>query len=196
VAAGYVALETATNCPGAVKQFGNQLLIHRSLGPTTGWWAQFTQQATTPCDRRAQECRGMACSTTRERDGTVGHEAAIAAVYCTAHLESPRHGEEVPGRQVAEYVALVADRHGTQPARFLAGDFNLVPTEVDSLLHGAGYRSATAEPTLVEGSGSEQIDMIYGSTPSGGAADLWPGTTYCDVQASDHCYLAAVWPGW
>lgn len=188
--ASYVAMDTVTNCPGAIKQFGNQVRVPSGAGdsgrdaePGSGWWAQFPTQAGTPCDHRARECRGMVCAEA----GPGRHDR----VFCSAHLESPRRGPSVAGAQAGEYLDLVEDRYGGHTARVLAGDFNLDRPDADALLVTGGYHSAATGST-VDGhdpSASKEIDMVYfdGPTPPNGPT----GSTYCDPQASDHCYVMA-----
>lgn len=158
--ASYTALETATACPGAVKSYGNHIVAWSPAGTPSS--TQFRAQSTDPCDPRHQECRGAACLTTG------------ADVLCSAHLESPRHGRAVAAAQAREYLALV----GEAQSAVLAGDFNLTRDESDAILGPAGYRTPSTGPTIA----SRQIDMIYSEAAS-------TGETYCDAQASDHCYL-------
>ncbi len=186
VGAGWVALDRATACPGAVKQFGNHVLVHRGVGPTEGWWSAFREQSA-PCDPADHECRGVACAT--PVSGTPG------VVWCSAHLESPRHGETLPLQQAGEYVAMVADRYGDRDTRVLAGDLNLDRAWADVVFERAGYRSAADDPTVGshDPPASGQIDMIYDDARRSSAAG--PATaTYCDAQASDHCHVAAFTP--
>ena len=99
-------------------------------------------------------------------------------VLCSAHLESPRYGGEFAKAQAREYQRLVSDHYG-DATTVLAGDFNLDRAEADAILRPRGYTSADVGPTMED----HQIDMIYGPW------DEASGETYCDRQASDHCYL-------
>lgn len=129
-------------------------------------------------------------------------------VFCSAHLETPRRDPDVPSRQVQEYVEIVTDRYD-QPddaVSVLAGDFNVEPARVDTLLASEGYVQAVTGPT-VNGHrppASKQIDMVYyrgpesvagtvsaGATGTAAATATSDGATYCDIQASDHCYVMA-----
>lgn len=160
--ASYTALETAASCPGAVKSYGNHLLAWSPGG--SSWSAPFPTQSTDRCDPREQECRGAACLTT-------GPE-----VLCSAHLETSRNGQAVAPAQAHEYLAFAGDA----ATAVLAGDFNLTRDEADTILGPAGYHSPPTGPTIA----TRQIDMIYtAGTPAS------TGDTYCDQQASDHCYL-------
>ena len=93
-------------------------------------------------------------------------------------------------RQVVEYMGRVAERYGPDVDKVLAGDFNLGRAASDELLVDQGYRALTARPTVSAHRlpASDQIDAIYHwSSGTRRAAD----TTYCDMQASDHCYVTA-----
>ena len=69
----------------------------------------------------------------------------------------------------------------------LAGDFNLGRSATDDVLGAAGYRAAAAGPRVgPRPSGGPEIDRIY---DDGAASADVVGATYCDRQASDHCYL-------
>lgn len=198
--ASYVALGTTTGCPGAIKQFGNQIRV-MSGGNGEAWWGQFPTQAAMPCDHRVQECRGVACAETDDGDQR--------RVFCSTHLETPRRDPDVPGRQVQEYLEVVTDRYGDRRSRIvLAGDFNVEPADADAVLAPEGYVQTVTAPT-VDGHrppASKQIDLVYhreptltpatavgtatqaATTPATGDSQ---GVTYCDIQASDHCYVVA-----
>ena len=183
----YTALDTAAGCPGAVKQFGNLVLVRADLEPGGRTWSEFANQATRPCDHRSQECRGVACAeATALVGGTEGHGAAERVAFCSAHLESTRRDPAVAARQLQEYRQVVHARYGTAAARVLAGDFNLARPDVDQRLSLHGYRSASVGPTVAGHPAASQIDMVYVDGPGGSAL---AGDTYCDRQASDHCYL-------
>jgi len=193
VGAGWVALDRATACPGAVKQFGNHVLVHRGVGPTEGWWTAFRAQSA-PCDPADHECRGVACATPVSGSPDV--------VWCSAHLESPRHGERLPLRQAGEYVVRVGDRYADRTSRVLAGDLNLRREWADLVFEDNGYRSVADDATVGshDPPASGQIDMVYDDTRRAvggtGATDgEGPATaTYCDAQASDHCHVAVYTP--
>lgn len=191
VGAGWVALDRATACPGAVKQFGNHVLVHRGVGPTEGWWSAFREQSA-PCDPADHECRGVACAT----PVPVAGEPVPDVVWCSAHLESPRHGEALPLQQAGEYVAMVADRYGDRGTRVLAGDLNLDRAWADVVFERAGYRSAADDATVGshDPPASGQIDMIYDDAPRAAGTGGPATATYCDAQASDHCHVAAFTP--
>jgi len=172
--ASYTALGSATSCPGAVKQFGNQVWV-ASAGTVRTAWAPFPSQATEPCDPSQNECRGVACAQPGD-----GH------VFCSAHLESPRRAPGLGETQVREYRDLVAQRYGDEVPRALAGDFNLARPNVDAVLAPSGFHAPTTGPTLGD---DEQIDMVYVDDGTRGA-----GTTYCDLQASDHCHVTVALP--
>jgi hypothetical protein len=181
--ATYTALDAAVACPGAVKLYGNQVLAwSTSERPWTAWWAQFPTQGAGPCDPGEHECRGTACLTTAPAGGRL--------VLCSAHLESPSHGAGVAGAQAQEYMQLVADHYGDAAVTVLAGDFNIGLDEADAILEPGGYRPAAVGPTM-DGHhppAVRQIDMIYGDWTSPAEPS---GESYCDMQASDHCYLVA-----
>jgi endonuclease/exonuclease/phosphatase family metal-dependent hydrolase len=182
--AGYVALETATNCPGAVKRFGNSVLVRAGQAGASARWAQFPTQSSGPCDNRARECRGMACAATGE--------GGRRSVFCTAHLEPRRHGPAVAAAQADEYLRL-ANGGETRIETTTAGDFNLTPAEVDARFAPLGYRAARTGPTFAGHgrSGSAPIDMIYRRGPAPASPPV--ATTTCDARASDHCYLVQAW---
>jgi len=181
-AAGYVALGTTTNCSGAVKQFGNVVMVDAGLEPRLATWDEFTAQTAVPCDRRHHECRGMACAV-----GGLGEQRRV---YCSTHLESPRRGPTVATRQVVEYMGRAVERYGADVDKVLAGDFNLGRAASEELLAEQGYRSLTTRPTSSahRPPASDQIDAIY--HVSSGARQA-TDATYCDMQASDHCYVTA-----
>jgi endonuclease/exonuclease/phosphatase family metal-dependent hydrolase len=107
--------------------------------------------------------------------------------FCSAHLESPRRAPGVAADQAREYLARVDARFGGHRARVLAGDFNLGRSDTDDVLGTAGYRAAAAGPRLgPRSSGGPEIDRIYAD---GADQAEVVSTTYCDRQASDHCYL-------
>jgi endonuclease/exonuclease/phosphatase family metal-dependent hydrolase len=177
--AGYSALDTAVGCPGAIKRFGNLVLVGGGLAPRGAAWGQFRTQADGPCDHRTDECRGMVCVDA----GPVGRRRA----FCSAHLESPRRAPGVAVDQAREYLAMVDARFGDHRARVLAGDFNLGRSDTDDVLGSAGYRAAAAGPSVgPRPSGGPEIDRIY---DDGAHSTEVVGATYCDRQASDHCYL-------
>jgi endonuclease/exonuclease/phosphatase family metal-dependent hydrolase len=194
--AAYSALDTAVGCPGAVKRFGNMVLVGEGLEAHTAWWAPFRTQAGAavgaegvPCDHRTDECRGVVCIDAG-RPGV--RSLAARRAYCSAHLESPRRDAEVADAQTSEYGEMVAARFDRYGARVLAGDFNLERSDTDDVLRPAGYRAAASGPTVgSRPDGADEIDRIYDDGPGAAEATV---TSHCDRQASDHCYLTTAPP--
>jgi hypothetical protein len=179
----YAALESAVNCPGAVKRMGNQVVV-AGEGDPPGSWAELATQPGDPCRRSSWECRGVACADARRAGGRVS--------VCTAHLEPPRGDRAVTETQAREYLATVVD--GSRPAvpTVAAGDFNLGRDDVDRWFGDAGFVAAPAGPTMVGRDGaSDEIDVIYHQRDGAGSAAEPSAARYCDRQASDHCYLTA-----
>jgi len=188
--AGYSALDTAVGCPGAIKRFGNLVLVDAGLAPQAAWWRPFRTQAARagePCDHRRNECRGMVCVA-----AAPAGEPRGARVFCSAHLESPRRDPEVAEAQAREYVTRVGAHFAGNPSRVLAGDFNLDRPVTDDVLGPAGYRAAPAGTTFgARPPGADEIDRIYDDGPRRSSTTV---TRYCDLQASDHCYITTAAP--
>jgi Endonuclease/Exonuclease/phosphatase family len=181
VGTGYVALQSATNCPGAVKHIGNQVVVAGRSDPA-GTWAELATQTGLPCDHRMRECRGLACAESER--------GRRSLTVCSAHLEPPRGDVSVTEAQVGEYLRVATGRARAGVPLVLAGDFNLSRDEVDRRFGDAGFAATPTGSTMVgRDRASDEIDMIYRQGPGRRAQP--PGGRYCDRQASDHCYLTA-----
>jgi hypothetical protein len=177
---GFVALDAATNCPGAVKRIANYVFV-AGTPSERGTWARLPTQATPPCDPRVRECRGVACTEARRG----GQRTDV----CTAHLE-PRRDPAVTEAQAAEYLEVVAGLRTDGSPAVMAGDFNLGRDAVDELVGGEGFRAPSTGSTMVGRDGAgDAIDVIYHRRTRSSPEPAT--TTWCDPQASDHCYLSA-----
>lgn len=172
----FVARNSAANCPGTTKWFGNGILTYSPVVSGTPAALRFSDQETPNCNPSSNECRGAVCVTFGSYAGNV--------TACSAHMENSN--VPVATDQAIEYRFWATQRY--PGGRWLAGDFNLTPTQVPSGYSSQYYRAPSAN-TSPASSPNKQIDYVWHDKAHSAFNTL--RSPHCDPYYSDHCYVFA-----
>lgn len=163
-------------CPGPDKRFGNAVFTLGTVQSAVS--QQFATQSTSPCTPGPNECRGAVC--VGQTNPYFGQTAS-----CSAHLTHT--AVATAQAQASQYISFVNSYYSNM-GRWVAGDFNLIPSQITTAITGSFYRAPQAS-TYPASSPNKQIDYVWHDTAHSAFNTLQ--TPDCNTSYSNHCHVRA-----